>query len=200
MTASVSDKKEVSRPTERSAHPASYYRPELDVLRFGAFLLVFLYHVLPDAPDPRIDHAFGHFNFLFYAATGACRFGLTLFFTLSAFLISELLMRERSVAGTVSVRRFYIRRILRIWPLYYFALLLWFVWWSMSGIPHGEATRLGWFAIFLGSWYEAIHTTPFTPLSPLWSISIEEQFYLFVPWVMKYAKTKLIYVFCFVTI
>jgi peptidoglycan/LPS O-acetylase OafA/YrhL len=186
--------------TQGSPHAESYYRPELDVLRFGAFLLVFLFHVLPDAQDPRIEHSLGHFSFLFYAAVGACRFGLTLFFTLSAFLICELLMRERSVAGSVGVKRFYIRRILRIWPLYYFALLLWFVWWSMSGVPQGEAARIGWFAIFLGSWYETIHLTPFTPLSPLWSISIEEQFYLFVPWVMKYAKTRLIYFFCFVTI
>jgi peptidoglycan/LPS O-acetylase OafA/YrhL len=185
---------------ERSHRSESYYRPELDVLRFGAFLLVFLFHVLPDGQDPRIDHFLGHFSFLFYAAASACRFGLTLFFTLSAFLIAELLMRERSAAGTVSVKRFYIRRILRIWPLYYFALLVWFVWWLTSRTPPGELQRLGWFVVFLGSWYEAVHITPFTPLSPLWSISIEEQFYLFVPWVMKYAKAKLIYVFCFATI
>jgi hypothetical protein len=46
-------------------------------------------------------------------------FGLQLFFVLSAFLIYELLMRERETTGAVSVKQFYIRRILRIWPLYY---------------------------------------------------------------------------------
>jgi peptidoglycan/LPS O-acetylase OafA/YrhL len=187
-------------PAERPVRPGSYYRPELDVLRFGAFLLVFLFHVLPDAQDPRVDHFLGHYSYLFYAAVSACRFGLTLFFTLSAFLIAELLMRERGAVGTVSIKRFYIRRILRIWPLYYFALLLWFGWWMMIRTPHGEAQRLGWYAIFLGSLYEAVRTSAFTPISPLWSISIEEQFYVCVPWVMKYAKEKLIYLFCFATI
>lgn len=185
---------------ERSPRSESYYRPELDVLRFGAFLLVFLFHVLPNAQDPRIDRFLGHFSFLFYAAVSACRFGLTLFFTLSAFLIAELLMRERSAAGTVSVKRFYIRRILRIWPLYYFALLLWFGWWTVIRTPPGEAQRLGWYAVFLGSLYEAVRVSPFTPISPLWSISIEEQFYLSVPWVMKFAKERLIYLFCFAMI
>lgn len=109
-------------------------------------------------------------------------------------------MRERLVRKTVSVKRFYIRRILRIWPLYYFALSLWLVWTLCAGGPQGEVGRIGWFAIFMGALYSATHTMPFTPLSPLWSISVEEQFYLVVPWVMRYATERSIYVFCYLTI
>ena len=106
------------KPAER------YYRPELDAVRFLAFFLVFLSHTLPSEPNPRIDGILRQFAPVYYASANACMFGLSLFFTLSAFLICELLLRERASTGTVEVKQFYIRRILRIWPLYYFGLML----------------------------------------------------------------------------
>ena len=98
----------------------SFYRPELDVLRFFAFLGVFLFH-------------FNH-PLEFYVAHGIPRsiavaatslieggvFGVDLFFALSAYLITELLLREKDLRGSLDVKGFYLRRILRIWPLYFF--------------------------------------------------------------------------------
>ena len=91
---------------------ARYYRPELDVLRLAAFLLVFCNHrndVARVSPDYPVMAAF--------ALIGV--FGVPVFFLLSAFLITELLNRELESVGTVHVKAFYVRRILRIWPLYY---------------------------------------------------------------------------------
>jgi peptidoglycan/LPS O-acetylase OafA/YrhL len=166
------------------------------VVRFLAFLLVFLHHILPYGGSPRLDSFLGAFAPVYYAFAHACRFGLSLFFTLSAFLICELLLREREAAGAVGVKQFYIRRILRIWPLYYLALALGVV---FAFLPGGEAAtvaKLGWFAIFMGAWYQASQGVLNNPANPLWSISVEEVFYVFAPWVVKYFSRKSLYGFC----
>ena len=91
-----------------------FYRPALDVVRFCAFFLVFLHHVLP--PDGRTPAL---------SAVGAsCGLGLCLFFSLSSYLITLLLLlREQDATDTVNLRSFYQRRMLRIWPLYFATLL-----------------------------------------------------------------------------
>ena len=100
-----------------------FYQPELDGLRFYAFLGVFIYHTLPSQalfyrrlhlPLPELWAAI--------AKSGAS--GVDLFFALSAFLITSLLLRERQETGNISLRLFYLRRILRIWPLYFAVLAL----------------------------------------------------------------------------
>jgi peptidoglycan/LPS O-acetylase OafA/YrhL len=181
-----------------ASNPAAgrYYRPELDVVRFVAFLLVFLNHTLPTDDDVRVLKLMGSFAPAFYAFAGACRYGLSLFFTLSAFLICELLLREREAAGTVHITQFYIRRILRIWPLYYFGLTLGVVVALLPGGQHGDLAKIGWFAIFLGAWQIARHGAVNNPMNPLWSISVEEQFYLFAPWLAKHLNRKSLYGFC----
>jgi peptidoglycan/LPS O-acetylase OafA/YrhL len=173
-----------------------FYRPELDVVRFLAFLLVFLHHTLPTPGDSRSNHLLMGFAPALSVFSIACKFGLSLFFTLSAFLICELLIREREANGTIGVKQFYIRRILRIWPLYYLALALGVV---IAFLPRGnsaEVARLGWFGIFMGAWDSAFYGPVSNPVSPLWSISVEEQFYLFAPWAVKCLNRKLLYGFC----
>jgi peptidoglycan/LPS O-acetylase OafA/YrhL len=88
-----------------------FYRPELDALRFFAFLAVLLHH------GPQGQHFLG----IIHSAGG---FGLSMFFLLSAYLITELLLRELEQTKTIAWGRFFIRRALRIWPLYYAALAL----------------------------------------------------------------------------
>ncbi len=135
-----------------------------------------------------------------YCSAAACKFGLSLFFTLSAFLICELLLREREAVGTVGVKQFYIRRILRIWPLYYYALALGAVFELLPGGHPANIVAMGWFAIFLGAWRTALRGSLGSPVDPLWSISVEEQFYLFAPWVVKFFNRKSLYAFCAVLI
>jgi peptidoglycan/LPS O-acetylase OafA/YrhL len=173
-----------------------FYRPELDVLRFVAFLLVFLHHTLPNGGDVRINRILGGFASALYAFTLACGFGLSLFFTLSAFLICELLLRERETWGTIGIKQFYIRRILRIWPLYYFGLALGLIFALLPGGQPSDIASIGWFAIFMGAWLSAMHGWVSNPIGPMWSISVEEQFYLFAPWILKYFTRKSLYAFC----
>lgn len=179
---------------ERSA--GRYYRPELDVVRFIAFFLVFFSHEVPGEPDARVGSVLGSFAPILYAASKAGAFGLSLFFTLSAFLICELLLRERETAGTVGIKQFYIRRILRIWPLYYLGLAIGVAVALLPGGDRGDIVYMRWFSIFMASWYCVIHGGTFSPMFPLWSISVEEQFYLFAPWIVKYLNRRSLYGFC----
>ncbi len=170
-----------------------YYRPELDVLRFLAFLLVFIHHALPIAPDPRVASLLKGFAPALYAVANACGYGLSLFFVLSAFLIGELLLRERGRLGTVNVTQFYIRRVLRIWPLYYLCLVIAIAAALLPGGHRGDIVYLRWYSVFMGAWYVSIHGTFRNPMTPLWSISLEEQFYLFVPWIVKWLNRTALY-------
>jgi peptidoglycan/LPS O-acetylase OafA/YrhL len=173
-----------------------FYRPELDVLRFAAFLSVFLYHGLPGFVLGR------HTGWLAGAAVFEDRFketgkfGVCLFFLLSAYLITELLCREKSLTGTIDVRSFYVRRTLRIWPLYFSFLL--------AGVALGlvfrdyrlESGRLAAFLLLSGNWYVATAGCSANPIAPLWSISLEEQFYLLWPWVGRLRGRASIFATC----
>ena len=176
-----------------------YYRPELDVLRFLAFSLVFLAHSLKGDPQPRITHLLKGFASVYYSSVVASTFGLNLFFALSAFLICELLLRERTVNGTVQIKQFYFRRILRIWPLYYLGLALG-VLVALLSQSHSDLVAIGWFGIFLSSWTIPAHGFVANPVSPLWSISVEEQFYAVVPWLTRFFNRNMLYGFCLVVI
>ena len=108
--------------------------------------------------------------------------GVCLFFTLSSYLITELLLREQEQTGAVHFRSFYVRRILRIWPLYFFFLLLFrpiaarFIPWE-----HFPGSYLVSYLLLVGNWECLRHGWPASIAAPLWSISIEEQFYLAWP-------------------
>src|SRR5262249_4470308 len=94
---------------------ARIYFPELDGLRFIAFLMVFLFH--GGLPEPMVDQAIGRTAARALRENGG--YGVQLFFILSGYLITTLLLREEARYGRVALRAFWIRRILRIWPLYY---------------------------------------------------------------------------------
>src|SRR5579859_6058787 len=164
-----------------------FYRPELDVVRFLAFLLVFLMHSLPSGPTP--DSSTTGISKGIMAVLYGCQrvsvFGLSLFFTLSAYLICDLLLREREINGTVLVKQFYIRRILRIWPLYFAGLVLGLVFSVLLGGRQVTFVWTAWAAILLGNWFVVFHGIPGNLMFHLWSISVEEQFYLFAPWAAK---------------
>jgi len=105
------------------------------------------------------------------------RQGVTIFFTLSGFLITYLLLEERERVDRIDLGAFYLRRILRIWPLYFVALALAMLW-------RGDATGLVLFVLFLSN--VAYVTGRYVPdTAPLWSIGIEEQFYALWPLVVS---------------
>ena len=116
-------------------------------------------------------------------------FGVDLFFVLSSFLITELLLREKSLLGEVDVRSFYIRRVLRIWPLYFaFLFLAAAMQWFVPGQHIGWRAAVG-FSFLAGNWWIVFHGFPSSVIFPLWSVSIEEQFYLLWPAAVKRAGT-----------
>ncbi len=153
-------------------------------MRFYAFLAVFAYHTLPDRPAfYRGLHL--PLPSLWAAAVKSGASGVDLFFALSAFLITALLLRERRQTGGISLRLFYIRRILRIWPLYFAVLAVAVV--LAHTIP---SQRLPWYYVagyllFVGNWINVAFGHPFSVCAPLWTVSIEEQFYLVWPLLMK---------------
>lgn len=156
--------------TSRMQRVQRFYRPELDMLRFFAFLAVFVHH--------------GIYN-VFPILSICGGFGLCFFFFLSAFLITELLQRELELTGTVAIRDFYIRRILRIWPLY-FGVLLCSVLFGLAFSSYRLPTLFVLSYIFmLGNLYIGHFGFPTTFIGYLWSISIEEQFYLLWPFLNR---------------
>jgi peptidoglycan/LPS O-acetylase OafA/YrhL len=153
-----------------------FYAPELDFLRFGAFFAVFVFHALHTGRQ-YVEFSY-RLNKVIAAAIGAGAFGVDLFFVLSAYLITELLLREKQITGDVKVPAFYLRRILRIWPLYFFFLGI------AALLPlFTSSQRFGWkylagYCLLSGNWMTVLLGVPLSVANPLWSVSMEEQFYL----------------------
>lgn len=165
---------------------ARFYRPELDVLRFIAFMFVFITHRNDLAPVSQAEHPW------LYAVSQIGVYGVPVFFLLSAFLITELLERERSLTGGVNVRAFYVRRILRIWPLYFlvfFALVLLNNF--LPGAGADSPTKWLFFLLFAGNWYITFNGWIEYPVNPMWSLSVEEQFYIVVPFLASLGRRTL---------
>ena len=177
-------------PTEPAAPAAPtesgerIYFPELDGLRFIAFLMVFLFH--GGLPEGLVRQAIGRTAARALRENGG--YGVQLFFILSGYLITTLLLREEARYGRVALRAFWIRRILRIWPLYYLLILIgFFVIPGLDGqigtTAHRELLQIHLlpFLGFLGNWSMALVRPAPDWLSVLWSVCVEEQFYLVVP-------------------
>jgi peptidoglycan/LPS O-acetylase OafA/YrhL len=163
---------------ESRTRPDRFYLPELDGLRFFAFLSVFICHALLIVGASTV-----------FSRMGA--FGVDLFYALSAFLITELLMREREALGTIDVKSFYLRRILRIWPLYFA-----FLGSALIARLIYPGLNISWtyfvaFGLFVGNFAICwLPTQPADFIRPLWSVSIEEQFYLTWPLAVRHLSRR----------
>ena len=169
-------------------HGHTFYHPELDILRFFAFFAVFLHHALPRQASIYIDAGLSPIATQWLlAAKEAGAFGVDLFFALSAFLITELLRREYVNRGTFGLKAFYVRRALRIWPLYFtfLAATTFVIPMILPADQFGPIYVIS-FALFFGNWVCATSGLPFSVASPLWSISVEEQFYLGWPLLLRF--------------
>ncbi len=169
---------DVASPVPRAVPPVHF--PGLNGVRFFAAFAVLIYHV----------EVFKHFSDLpsgvahpFWRVIGPQ--GVACFFTLSGFLVTYLLLEETRRTGSISVRKFYMRRILRIWPLYYLVMLMGFgaalLFAERLGFPQAVnqplTPQLGLFALMLPNLaWVAYGTLPFA--STLWSVGVEEQFYI----------------------
>ena len=185
----------VPPPSQADPEPAErIYFPELDGLRFVAFLMVYLFH--GGVPSGVLKRVIGK------AASDVLRdnggYGVQLFFILSGYLITVLLLREEVRFGRIALGAFWIRRILRIWPLYYLVVLIGFF--VLPGIQ-GQLGTSGFretlrihllpFLAFLGNWSMALIRPAADWLSVLWSVCVEEQFYLIVPLFIAFVTPRL---------
>lgn len=154
-----------------------FYAPELDSLRFLAFLLVFIHH------SPYYD------VIPFWATISNYGWmGVDLFLCLSAFLFARLLFVEYQQKGNIHIGYFYLRRGLRIWPLYwfFFGLML-----MLSIVEKGWNSYLLQRSLGMLTFTDNLFTmlTGYNLAifysSHLWTISYEEQFYLVIPWALR---------------
>jgi peptidoglycan/LPS O-acetylase OafA/YrhL len=98
-----------------------FYYPELDSIRFFLFCCVWGRHVLTtNLPSYSAHHVPMWLAMTITSMIDAMMCSLDVFFIISGFLITQLLLRERDLNGTVDLKAFYVRRLLRIWPLYFF--------------------------------------------------------------------------------
>lgn len=116
-------------------------------------------------------------------------YGVTIFFTLSGFLITFLLLKEKEETK-LKIKEFYIRRILRIWPLYYLYFAICLITMLCYGLTINIVSIP--FYIFLAANVPFIlgGTLPF--LTHYWSLGVEEQFYLFFPQIAKFSNKRLL--------
>ena len=190
------------------------YFPGLDGLRAVAFALVYGFHdrrldllnyvtswveiPLAMAVDPLLmrvglpEVSFRLKNLLNRPFQTNGWVGVQVFFALSGFLITTLLIRERDRLGRVDLGAFWVRRALRIWPLYYLVVVIVFGLVPLPGIwGPMYVEHLPWFLGFLGNWSMVFRgPPPSDSITILWSVCVEEQFYLFVPLLIAFVGPR----------
>lgn len=164
--------------------------PNLTTLRFCLATFVVLYHV------PQFSYNRGFPSFSDWAVFQKGQEAVWAFFALSGFLIIRQLYQEKVITQKVSLGNFYRNRILRIFPLYYLILIFGFFYYKLllpqMGIPDESNYPLG-LGILLGASFFANVLASFHPggiIEILWSISIEEQFYLLIAPLIWFLPTK----------
>lgn len=177
---------------------SKFYFPGLNGLRFIAVFIVILDHL-------ELMKSYFDLKTLwpneFSSHIG--KFGVTIFFVLSGFLISYLLFLEKKQFHSISIKDFYVRRALRIWPLYFILILLgFFVLPNIDffSIPVNEPVSVNFsqkFSLYLlfaaNVGFVFYQVVPFAGV--LWSVAVEEQFYLFWPHLIKHSKRILFVLF-----
>lgn len=129
---------------------------------------------------------FGANHFLRYTPLMAYgRIGVDIFFVISGFLITTLLLKEKINTGKISLKRFYTRRVLRIVPVLYLFLL---VLMAIYGFCHYMISEAEFGSAFLFLKNLPFKTGPYT--GHLWSLSIEMQFYIIFPFLLSWSVEK----------
>ncbi len=145
------------------------YYEKIDGLRFVAIFFVLI----------------EHFAYIIGGHISAGYYGVNLFFVISGFLITSILIKPNEKTFGSNYKNFIGRRTLRIFPIYYLTILiLWLV--------HLDVVRekLIWFLTYTFNYAWVIYNLPITPVSHFWSLAVEEQFYLFWPLVVLSLKYK----------
>lgn len=152
--------------------------PALDGLRAASIIPVVWHHATPRPLE---------------GALGRGPLGVDLFFALSGFLITTLLLRERRTTGTVRLGAFWARRSLRLFPLYYLVLGFYVIWAALVAV---EPIRshffrcLPFYATYTGNWFAPGANHPIL-FAFSWSLATEEQFYVLWAPVLRFVRGRL---------
>jgi peptidoglycan/LPS O-acetylase OafA/YrhL len=149
--------------------------PSLDGLRAISIAMVLVAHMVGDENIPPLLHQLHHLG----------NFGVKVFFVISGFLITTLLIKEFEKTGGISLKGFYIRRVFRIFPAFYtyFFIIVALSWMGYLTLKPGDAVHAATFTMNYHhdrAWY----------LNHTWSLSVEEQFYLLWPPLMVWLGTR----------
>ncbi len=160
--------------------------PHLDALRFWAFTAVFIAHsmhlYLPDMEQYKLWESLRN-------SMQVGVLGVNFFFVLSGFLITRLLLIEKDKHQNIQLVKFYIRRCLRIWPLYFLILLLALL--SYQFTQNDTHTNWWYYLSFTGNFHNLYQGAPYSPaLANLWTLGVEEQFYILWPLLLLFANKR----------
>lgn len=174
------------------------YFPNLNSLRFVAASLVIIHHVESGKHFFKLDNLY---QIDFFEIIG--KLGVVLFFVLSGFLITSLLLQEYEEKNSISFKKFYMRRILRIWPLYYLIVLLGFYVYPylpffrdpyqdlyINVLESRSSNIYYYLSIFANLGVVKHGLVAYT--SHVWSIATEEQFYLLWPLLFSIFNKRLL--------
>jgi peptidoglycan/LPS O-acetylase OafA/YrhL len=174
------------------------YLSGLNALRFFAAYFVVLHH----AEQIRLKN--GLFNLKGFSVFNNGGIAVTFFFVLSGFLISYLLLREQKETHNISIKKFYVRRILRIWPLYFLLVIIGtlIIPYFLNIIdnpyemPYTFKGVIFYYVLFSSFMVNVLFGHHL--LEPLWSIGVEELFYIMWAPLFKFFKKHLLAIILFV--
>jgi peptidoglycan/LPS O-acetylase OafA/YrhL len=184
------------------------YFPNINGIRFIAAMMVIIHHIEQTKFDQNIPNAWKtlstthSFYYCYPTIYIIGRLGVILFFVLSGFLITYLLLEENKRFDKIDIKKFYIRRILRIWPLYFLIIGL-----ALFVLPHistfsSENIIYNYRYYLLFSLFSpnivwaCMGNVPYA--SHTWSIGTEEQFYIIWPILVKLFKNKIVLLLFFI--
>jgi len=160
---------------------------QLDSLRAIAVILVIFSHWYTPAKGSSFSDWHGVIG----------PFGVDIFFVLSGFLITKILLEQRSNQNTIEIKRntliknFYIRRALRIFPIYYSFLILASIYqlYALGTLKY----EMDFYYTYTANYYQYFDNPKNMTLGHLWSLAVEEQFYLIWPWLILFTpQTKIL--------
>jgi peptidoglycan/LPS O-acetylase OafA/YrhL len=141
------------------------HRPWLDGLRGFALVMVVTFHEM-------VIHRSLHF----YGWVA-----VDIFFCMSGFLITSILLEELRARGRISLKAFYQRRALRLLPGLYTFCAVMAVWIAFHSDVHANVVRMLYAGLYSANWANALHLTNMTFVDHIWTLATEEQFYLTWP-------------------
>lgn len=176
----------------QTANGQRAYFQHFDALRFVAAIVIVIGHAIGGltlfgklSPEIEAQNVWLHYAMTFVRNLSV---GVDLFFVLSGFLITYLLLEEKKKTGKINILHFFFRRAFRIWPVFYLLIAvapLLVAWLKTEPQPNYLMNVL-----FLGN-FETIHANFWVyPFTHFWSICIEEHFYLFWPFVIACIPLK----------